>query len=51
MGELASELAVSKERFRQQKDMIDEKFRSQEEILAQNQLKSIELQNKVETLN
>ena len=37
MSELASELAVSKERNRQLKDMLDEKVRSQEEIHAQEE--------------
>ena len=37
MGELASELAVSEERNRQLKDMLDEKVRSQEEIIAQEE--------------
>ena len=37
LSELASELAVSKERNRQLKDMLDEKVRSQEEIHAQEE--------------
>ena len=37
MGELASELAVSEERNRQLKDMLDEKVRSQEKIIAQEE--------------
>ena len=35
MGELASELVVSEERNRQVKDLLDEKVRSQEKIIAQ----------------
>ena len=37
MGELANELAVSEERNRQLKNMLDEKVRSQQEILAQEE--------------
>ena len=37
MGELANELAESEERNRQLKNMLNEKVRNQEEILAQEE--------------